>query len=60
MTASLLEQKIKTARREGGLFWLTGMLCQNTCRLIPSSKQKAPNLLEEVGSDDGYAAVQMV
>jgi hypothetical protein len=49
MTSSLLEQKIKTARQEGGLFWLTDTLCQRTCRLIPSSKQKAPNLLGEVG-----------
>jgi hypothetical protein len=60
MTSSLLEQKIKTARQEGGLFWLTDMLRQHTCRLTPSSKQKDPNLLEEVGADDGYAAMQMV
>jgi hypothetical protein len=60
MTWSLLDQKIKTARQEGWLFWLTGTLCQCTCGLIPSSKQKDPNLLEEVGADDGNAAMQMV
>jgi hypothetical protein len=44
-----LSNKIKTALREGGLFWLTYMLCQRTVTLLPSSKQKAPDLLRGSG-----------
>jgi len=53
--------KIKTARREGGLFWLTcTCVSAHVAFAIPSSKQEGPDLLyEKQASDDGYAATQI-
>jgi len=53
--------KIKTALREGGLFWLTyTWVSAHVAFAIPSSKQKGPDLLgEKQASDGGYAATQI-
>ena len=52
--------KIKTALREGGLFWLIVGVSAHAAFANSSSKQKGPDLLcEKQVSDDGYAATQM-
>jgi len=60
--APALQMKIKTALREGGLFWIDLYVCQRTFAFtIPSSKQKILTFSKKKqASDDVYAATQIL